>query len=119
MIVRIPHLHLPLIEPEDVVRHLGKQERHWKEGRSAHALVQIWSKTNGFPKAIASILHASPAFKSAKLVDAFLERQVDLRTDGRHSQTDLLAVTSLDNSIAIVAVEGKAGNRSDPSSISG
>ena len=102
------------LEPEDVVRHLGKKEKHWKEGRSAHALVQLWSKTNGFPKAIASVLQASAAFKSAELVDAFLERQVDLRTDGRHSQTDLLAVVSLDNDIAIVAVEGKAGESFGP-----
>jgi hypothetical protein len=28
----IARLHLPLIEPEDVVRHLGHQERHWKAG---------------------------------------------------------------------------------------
>jgi hypothetical protein len=105
----IPRLHLPLIEPEDVVRHLGHQERHWKVGRSAHALTHVWAKENGLPRSIRSILQAHPTFRSAELIDGFLERQVDLGSAGRPSQTDLLAVIGLDKHIAIVAVEGKAG----------
>jgi hypothetical protein len=92
----IARLHLPLIEPEDVVRHLGHQERHWKAGRSA-------------PRSIRSILQAHPTFRSAELIDGFLERQVDLGSAGRPSQTDLLAVIGLEKRIAIVAIEGKAG----------
>jgi len=111
---KIPRLHLPMLEPEDVVRHLGKQEQHWKEGRSAHALVQVWSKSKGFPEAVASVLQTQPAFELPELIDAFLERQVDLRTEGRNSQTDLLAVAGLGNGIAIVAVEGKAGESFGP-----
>jgi hypothetical protein len=109
MLDSIPRLYVPLIEPEDVVRHLGKQEIHWKEGRSAHALTQLWSRKNGFPTSIATVLKSHPVFKSAELIDAFLERQVDLGTAGRPSQTDLLATVGLDQGIAIVAVEGKAG----------
>lgn len=48
-------------------------------------------------------------FKSAELVDAFMERQVDLGSEGRHSQTDLLAIAGLAQGLAILAVEGKAG----------
>jgi hypothetical protein len=70
---------------------------------------RVGPKTKGFPKAIASVLEAHPAFKSAELIDAFLERQVDLGTAGRHSQTDLLAVVGVNEKLAIVAVEGKAG----------
>jgi hypothetical protein len=109
MLDPIPRLYVPLLEPEDVVRHLGKQENHWKEGRSAHALTQLWFLKNGFPTSIATVLKSHPVFESAELIDAFLERQVDLGTAGRPSQTDLLAVTGLDQGIAIVAVEGKAG----------
>jgi hypothetical protein len=105
----ISRLHLPLIEPEDVVRHLGHQERHWKAGRSAHALTHVWAKENGLPRSIRSILQAHPAFGSAELIDGFLERQVDLGSAGRPSQTDLLAVIGLEKRIAIVAIEGKAG----------
>jgi len=107
----IPRLHVPLLEPEDVVRHLGKQEKHWKEGRSAHALAKLWSDSNALPPRIEKALKSHSACQSAGLVDAFLERQVDLKTAGRHSQTDLLAVVGLENGIAIVAVEGKAGEK--------
>jgi hypothetical protein len=105
----IARLHLPLVEPEDVVRHLGHQERHWKAGRSAHALTQVWAKENGLPRSIRSILQAHPTFMSAELIDGFLERQVDLGSTGRPSQTDLLAIIGLETRIAVVSIEGKAG----------
>lgn len=105
----IPRLHLPLLEPEDVVLHLGQQERHWKAGRSAHALATQWSRINDLPKSVAAILDSQEMFRGAELIDAFLERQVDLGTVGRPSQTDLLAVVGLKDRIAVVAVEAKAG----------
>lgn len=109
----IPHLYVPLLEPEDVVRHLGSQEQHWKAGRSAHALTVLWSKSAGFPRAIQAALTKHPVFKSAVLIDAFLERKVDLGSAGRPSQTDLLAIVGLDQGIATIAVEGKAGEPFD------
>jgi hypothetical protein len=105
----IPRLYVPVREPEDIVRHLGKKEKHWKGGRSAHALASLWVKHNGFPPRIEAALKSNPKFQSAKLVDAFVERQVDLRSEGRPSQTDLLAIVSLNDGLAILAVEGKAG----------
>ena len=105
----IPRLHLPMIEPEDVVRHLGKEEKHWKARRSAHALTNLWFAANALPSSVQSIFAGHPIFRSAVLIDAFFERQVDLGTAGRHSQTDLLAIVGLESQIAIVAVEGKAG----------
>lgn len=105
----IPRLYVPLLEPEDVVRHLGKQEKHWKAGRSAHALASLWFSQNALPPKIGAVLSGHPAFQSAELVDAFLERKVDLKTEGRPSQTDLLAVISVNDGLAILAVEGKAG----------
>jgi hypothetical protein len=96
----IPRLYVPVLEPEDVVRHLGKQEEHWKEGRSAQALATAWFESNAFP----------PSIESVELIDAFMEREVDLGSKGRPSQTDLLAIAGIsDERLAIVAVEGKAG----------
>src|SRR6266567_2086766 len=88
----LPRLHLPLLRPEDVVRHLGSQERHWKAGRSAYALTKLWCGQERLPRSVQSILATQPTFGSAQLIDAFLERQVDLGTAGRPSQTDLLAI---------------------------
>ena len=105
----IPRLYVPLLEPEDVVRHLGKQEKHWKAGRSAHALATVWSKNKSFPPKVAAALESHPVFQSAELIDAFMERQVDLHSEGRPSQTDLLAVIGVNDGLAILAVEGKAG----------
>jgi hypothetical protein len=105
----IRRLYVPVLEPEDVVRHLGKQEKHWKEGRSAHALATAWWAANAFPPRVDATLKTHPDFASAELVDAFLERQVDLGSEGRPSQTDLLAIAGLAGRLAIVAVEGKAG----------
>jgi hypothetical protein len=105
----ITHLHVPMIDAEDVVRHLGKKEKHWKAGRSAHALTNLWFDSKGLPKSVRSIFASHCVFQSAELVDAFLERQVDLGTPGRHSQTDILAIIALKDRLAIVAVEGKAG----------
>ena len=102
-------LHVPLLDPEDVIRHLGKQELHWKSGRSAHALATVWHESNVLPAKVEAVLTGHPDFQSAELVDAFLERKVDLGSEGRPSQTDLLAIVGLDNRLAVVAVEGKAG----------
>jgi hypothetical protein len=43
------------------------------------------------------------------MIDGFLERQTDLGTSGRPSQTDLLAIVGLNDGLAILAIEGKAG----------
>ncbi|WP_414675649.1 DUF6946 family protein [Methyloceanibacter sp.] len=105
----IPRLHVPVVEPEDVVRHLGKQEVHWKEGRSAHALATAWVAANAFPPRVSAVLGSHPDFVLAELIDAFVERQVELGSEGRPSQTDLLAVAGIGDRLAILAVEGKAG----------
>ena len=105
----IRRLYVPVLEPEDVVRQLGKQEKHWKEGRSAHALANAWCAANAFPPRVDAMLKTHPDFASAELVDAFVERQVDLGSEGRPSQTDLLAIAGLDGRLAVVAIEGKAG----------
>jgi hypothetical protein len=88
---------------------LGHQEKHWKAGKSAHALTNLWFRTESLPDSVASILRPHPIFGSAELIDAFLERKTNLGTRGRASQTDLLGIIGADEYIAVLAVEAKAG----------
>ncbi|HTU45372.1 MAG TPA: hypothetical protein VMF91_09930 [Bryobacteraceae bacterium] len=41
------------------------------------------------------------------MVDGFFEREVELGSPGRNSQTDLMVVVGLSNELAVIAVEGK------------
>lgn len=62
-----------------------------------------------------SVLDVCPDYVGAALVEGLFERDVDLRTPGRRSQTDLLAFVKLHRGDAVIAVEGKVeepfGNR--------
>jgi hypothetical protein len=107
-------LSLPLLEPEDVIRHLGKGKLHWKAGRSAHALATRWHAAKGIPDVVRRVLDTSPAFVDAGLVDGFLERDVDLPGGGRPSQTDLMAILRTKQGLAIAAVEGKVDETFGP-----
>lgn len=53
------------------------------------------------------VLKTTPEYAHAQFVDGFFERAVDLGTPGRDSQTDLMVIASIDNQLAIIAVEGK------------
>jgi hypothetical protein len=107
-------LSLPLLEPEDVVRHLGRGKLHWKAGRSAHALVTRWHEARGIPAIVRHVLDTQTAFTGAALVDAFLERNVDLPGGGRPTQTDLMAILRTGSELAIAAVEGKVDETFGP-----
>ena len=101
-------LHVPLIEPEDVIPHLAKQELHWKSGYSAKELAISWANgSNDFPKAVRRALRTAPEYAEAELIDGFFEREVELGSAGRNSQTDLMVVAGLRDELGIVAVEGK------------
>jgi hypothetical protein len=101
------HLYVPLLEPEDIKRHLAK-ESHWKVGFSAQQLALAWSNSNGqFPPRVKSLLKTSSDFASVELIDGFFEREVNLGTPGRNSQTDLMVIVGIGDTIAVLAVEGK------------
>src|SRR5262245_41261692 len=104
---RTPRLHVKMLEPKDLIPHLGKGERHWKEGRSAHALCTTWFKANGIPSSVRSVLRTSPTLEGLELVDAFLERLVDLGDGRKPSQTDLMAICADQTGLCVVGVEGK------------
>ena len=107
MAKRIPRISIPLRKPEEVIPHLGKKY-HWRQGYSAKAVADSWFLANDVPLKVRSVLNQNEQFLNAPLIDAWLERSTDLQ-DGRgsHSQTDLLAILGLGDSIAVCGVEAK------------
>ena len=87
---RFFHAH-EIAKPEDVIPYLARQERHWKKGYSAYELAHSWVIAAGIPDSVRSVLDTCPDYAGAALVEGLFERNVDLRTPGRPSQTDLLA----------------------------
>jgi hypothetical protein len=104
----IRRLHVPLVKPEDVIPHLAKRELHWRAGYSAQELAMAWcGSRNDFPLAVRAVLRTAPEYARAELVDGFFEREVDLGSPGRNSQTDLMVIAGLENELGIIAIEGK------------
>lgn len=97
----------PIAEPENVIRHLAKQERHWRKGYSAYELTHSWVEAKGIPGPVAAVLHQAEEFRGVELIEGFFEKETDLRTPGRPSQTDLLALVGDDSDFAVLGVEGK------------
>jgi hypothetical protein len=95
-------------EPEDVKPFLAKPELHWKPGFSACELARSWVGAGGIPASVRAVLDTCPDYREAHLIEGFFEREVDLRSRGRPSQTDLLAFVHAAGGYAVVAVEGKA-----------
>jgi hypothetical protein len=78
-----------------------------RKGRSAYELATSWVGAKDIPATVRRVLDTAEEYRGAELVEAFFERQVDLRTPGRPSQTDLLAFVRLADGYAVVAIEGK------------
>jgi hypothetical protein len=96
-----------LKEPIAVKRYLA-EERHWKPGYSACELATSWIQAGDIPNSVRVVLDQSDTYRGCRLVEGFFERQVDLRTPGQPSQTDLLSVVQLkEGGYAVIAVEGK------------
>jgi hypothetical protein len=105
----LQRFHVPLTKPEDVIPHLAKAELHWKKGYSAQELVFAWfNAENGFPDKVRNVLESCTECTSLELIEGFFEQEVDLRTAGRNSQTDLMVLASWGNELGVIAVEGKA-----------
>jgi hypothetical protein len=96
------------VKPEDVIPHLAKQVLHWRAGYSAQELAVAWaSSQNDFPSAVRAVLKTAPEYAEAELVDGFFEREVELGSPGRNSQTDLMVIAAVGDELAVIAVEGK------------
>ncbi len=103
----IRRLHIAVERPEEIIPRLGKPELHWKAGRSAHSLAHAWVTANGFPPRVKHVLAGDTEYGEAEFVAGFFERDTNLKSAGRPSQTDLLALASLGDRLAIIGVEGK------------
>ena len=67
-----------------------------------------WSSSqNDFPFAVRAVLKTAPEYAHAEFVDGFFEREVELGSPGRNSQTDLMVIAGFDDKLGIIAVEGK------------
>ena len=102
-----------IARPEDVIPHLAKQEHHWRKGYWAYELAHSWINAGGIPASVRSVLDTCPDYAGAQLVEGLFEREVDLRTRGHPSQTDLLAFVKLAHGNAVIAVEGKVDESFD------
>jgi hypothetical protein len=99
--------HILALRPEDIIPRLGKGEFHWKRGRSAYELSYRWMEAQGFPESVRSVLALAPNWSEARILDAFFERETQLRSRGRPSQTDLLLLVRMSAGNGVIAVEGK------------
>lgn len=103
-----------IVRPEDVIPRLARGERHWRKGYSAYELASAWIGAGGIPPTVRAVLDTCPDYRAAELVEGLFEREVDLRTPGRRSQTDLLAFIHAAAGHAVVAVEGKVAEPFGP-----
>ena len=97
----------PIKRPEDIIPRLAKQERHWKKGYSAYELAYSWVGAKGIPNPVVAVLHQAEEFLGMELIEGFFEKETDLRSRGRPSQTDLLALIGDGEGFAVLGIEGK------------
>ena len=97
----------PIRKPEDVIDHLAEGEKHWKKGRSAYELAYSWIKAGDIPGTVREVLDKCDTYRDAELLEGFFEHNTPLRTRGRDSQTDLLALVSIKDGLGVIGVEGK------------
>ena len=94
-------------QPTDVIEHLAKGKRDWRKGYSAYELAHSWVNADGIPRSVRTVPDTAPRFANAELIEGFFEREIDLRTAGHPSQTDLMALIRSPGGYSVVAVEGK------------
>lgn len=109
----IRHIAVAMKAPSDVIPHLGKPS-HWKQGRSAKAIADSWFAANDLPATVRGVIEQSKALAGAELLDAWLERCVDLGDGERHTQTDAMAILGLGDGLAALAIEGKVDESFGP-----
>ncbi len=107
------HFQVPVRRPEDIIPHLGKGEKQWRKGYSAYELATSWFGAGGFPDTVRAVLETSADYRDAEFIDAVFEREVELRTPGHPSQTDLMVLASVPSGLAVIAVEGNVDETFD------
>jgi hypothetical protein len=103
-----------IVQPQDVVPYLAKQELHWRKNYSAYELATSWVRAGGIPPTVKFVLETCDDYRETELIEGFFEREVNLRTPGRRSQTDLLAFCQTMSGYSVIAVEGKVDESFGP-----
>lgn len=98
----------PLRTPHDARAYLADPIRHWRPDHSALELATIWIGSGNIPPSVAAVLASARTYEGCIFIEGFFEREVELGTKGRPSQTDLLALVQLNDGYGVIAVEGKA-----------
>lgn len=86
------------------------EAKHWKAGRSAHALAHTWHG-KGFPPAISELFREAELSElhGLEMLVGLVEHKVPLDGRGRASQTDLFVLArTVEGEQVAIAVEGKA-----------
>ena len=104
----------PITQPEDIKPFLAKQERHWKKGYSAYELAYSWVKAEGIPASVNALLQQAPELQDMELIEAFFEKETPLRSFGRPSQTDILALIGDGAQYIVLGIEGKVNETFGP-----
>ena len=99
----------PFRAPHDARAYLADPIKHWRPDHSALELATIWIGARGFPPSVVRVLSSCPTYAVCRLIEGLFEREVDLGSKGRPSQTDLLVLVQLAaGGYGVIAVEGKA-----------
>lgn len=82
--------------------------KHWKDGRSAKLLAEVWGGAGGFPERVTAALDRADRLRDLRFDQGFVEHKTAAPGRGAASQTDILvfATDPLGNHV-ILAVEGK------------
>lgn len=101
-------VHLPMLRPDDLKRHL-RSEGQYRAGYSAQSCAESWFTAKDLPVSIRTVLGQAPEWHGAVMLDAYLERAVDLEDGVRGaSMTDAMAICRMaGGGLGVVAVEAK------------
>lgn len=116
----MPRVYVPARSADAWRPLLARPERHWVPGRSAHALAHAWQAAadggapGGWPPEVRAVLAGDPDLANAEALLVLPEHVTPLPGGRRGSQTDALALARADDGLAVVGVEGKAGEPFGP-----
>jgi hypothetical protein len=94
------------VEKLDQVRDVVSPEK-WRPNRSAYELAVSWTRANGFPPSVKTLLDACQEFANAKVIRGTFEHGDDLGGPRGPSRTDLMLHVRCGDSLGMIAVEGK------------
>ncbi len=110
----MPRVSLPARTATDWRPLLAEPEGRWGEGGSAHALAHAWQRAadaapDGLPSEVRAVFAGDPALASAEALLVIPEHASPLPDAVVGSRTDALVLARTADGLAVIAVEGRAG----------